>query len=76
VQDDEAIAQLPVVYQRVLRWLDQGWSGEQIAARLGIDPEAVDPLIRLAQAKLARVTDAAADERSPGTTGSAANDGE
>jgi DNA-directed RNA polymerase specialized sigma24 family protein len=69
VQDNEAIAQLPVVYQRVLRWLDQGWSGEQIAARLGIDPQAVDPLIRLAQAKLARVTDATTDKGSPGDPG-------
>ena len=69
MQRNEAIARLPVVYQRVLRWLDQGWSGEQIAARLGIDPLAVDPLIRLAQAKLARLTDAPTDEESPGDPG-------
>ncbi|HEY6696642.1 MAG TPA: sigma-70 region 4 domain-containing protein [Acidimicrobiales bacterium] len=69
MERDEAVAQLPVVYQRVLAWLDQGWSGEQIATRLGIDPRAVDPLIRLAEAKLARLTDATTGNKSPTTDG-------
>lgn len=51
----EAIARLPIAYQRVLVWLDQGWSGDRIAKRLGIDPLAVGPLIALAEAKLARL---------------------
>jgi DNA-directed RNA polymerase specialized sigma24 family protein len=65
VERDEAVAQLPVVYQRVLAWLDEGWSGEQIATRLGIDSQGVDPLIRLAEAKLARLTDATTDNKGP-----------
>ena len=69
MERDEAVARLPVVYQRVLAWLDQGWSGEQIAARLGIDPHAADPLIRLAEAKLARLTDATTKDEGSTTEG-------
>jgi hypothetical protein len=70
VERDEAITRLPVVYQRVLAWLDQGWSGEQIAASLGIEREAVLPLIGLAEAKLARLRDTSTrDEGSGSGTG-------
>jgi hypothetical protein len=61
VERDEAIERLPVVYQKVLAWLDEGWSGDRIAARLGIEREAVLPLIRLAEAKLARLTEEPTD---------------
>ena len=57
MERDEAITRLPLVYQRVLLWLDRGWSDKQIAAALRIDVQAVDPLIRLARSKLARLTD-------------------
>jgi hypothetical protein len=67
VERDEAVSQLPVVYQRVLAWLAEGWSGDQIADGLGIDRQAVDPLIRLSEAKLARLTDDSTDEETTTT---------
>lgn len=56
MERDEALTLLPVTYQRVLASLDEGCSGEEIATRLGIDAHAVQPLIALAEAKLARLT--------------------
>ena len=55
MERDEAVARLPVMYQRVLAWQAQGCSREQIAADLGIDTHAVQPVIALAEAKLARL---------------------
>ncbi len=52
----EAVAELPAVYQRVLTWLDAGRSADDIATSLGLDRCAVEPLIQLAEAKLARLT--------------------
>jgi DNA-directed RNA polymerase specialized sigma24 family protein len=61
VERDEAVARLPVAYQRVLACLDAGWSDEEIAAQLGIEPEAVRPLVELARSKLARQVDASSE---------------
>jgi hypothetical protein len=58
VERDEAVTRLPVMYGRVLAWLDEGRTGDEIAVGLGIERHAVEPLIRLAEAKLARLTDA------------------
>jgi DNA-directed RNA polymerase specialized sigma24 family protein len=45
---------LPEAYATALRLRDAGCSDEMIADRLGIEPEAVAPLLRIALAKLAR----------------------
>jgi uncharacterized protein (DUF433 family) len=55
VEHEAAVAGLPVTYQRILAWLDEGWSEDEIADWLGIDPHAVTPMIRLAEAKLTRL---------------------
>jgi DNA-directed RNA polymerase specialized sigma24 family protein len=44
---------LPDAYATALRLRDAGCSDEMIADRLGIEPEAVAPLLRIAIAKLA-----------------------
>ena len=49
--------ELPRIYQQVLTWLDEGLSPDDIAARLDLDVRATPPLIDLARAKLARLTD-------------------
>jgi DNA-directed RNA polymerase specialized sigma24 family protein len=51
---EDALTGLPPVYQDVLAYLDAGCSHAEIAERVGIDPSAVEPLIRLAKAKLVR----------------------
>lgn len=56
---DEPIFRLPPAYQRVVRWLAEGVAPEEIAARLGIEPQAVPALIELATAKFARAVDEA-----------------
>lgn len=56
MERDDAVEQLPVTYQQVLRWLEEGRSPDEIAARLGVELTSVDPLVRLAEAKLARLT--------------------
>jgi DNA-directed RNA polymerase specialized sigma24 family protein len=50
----EAIARLPEAYQVALRLHAEG-RNDDIADRLGIAPEAVTPLLRLADAKLQRL---------------------
>jgi DNA-directed RNA polymerase specialized sigma24 family protein len=47
---------LPETYRRVLVLLEEGRSDDDIAARLGIEPSAVAPLVLLARAKFARVS--------------------
>ena len=48
MEQDNATAGLPITYQQVLAWVDDGRSADDIAADLGIDVQAVDPLIHLA----------------------------
>lgn len=45
-------ARLPEVYQILLRLKDRGLSEADIARQLQVLPEAVGPLIRVAEAKL------------------------
>ena len=52
---DAAFQELPDLYALGLRLQRSGLGGAEIAGRLGIEPEAVPSLLRLAEAKLARV---------------------
>jgi DNA-directed RNA polymerase specialized sigma24 family protein len=47
-----ALARLPEVYAAALRLRDAGADEVDIARELGIEPEAVEPLVRVADAKL------------------------
>jgi DNA-directed RNA polymerase specialized sigma24 family protein len=51
----QAIEELPEAYARALSLRDKGVGAEVIAAELGIVPEAVSSMLRLADAKLARL---------------------
>jgi DNA-directed RNA polymerase specialized sigma24 family protein len=48
-----AIAELPEAYATAVRLVDDGVNDEAIARQLGIEVEAVGPLLRVANAKLA-----------------------
>ena len=50
-----AIADLPAVHGDVVRLVDAGCDLPTIANRLGLAPEAVAPLLEIAEAKLARL---------------------
>jgi hypothetical protein len=50
-----ALAELPTVHALALRLRDDGEPPERIARLLGVDPEAVGPLLEVADAKLAEV---------------------
>jgi DNA-directed RNA polymerase specialized sigma24 family protein len=46
------------MYAEVLRRREEGEEPEAIAVRLGIEPEAVEPLVQVARAKLAALAEA------------------
>jgi DNA-directed RNA polymerase specialized sigma24 family protein len=48
----EALARLPRPYALALRLREGGAGDSLIATRLGVEREAVDPLLRIARAKL------------------------
>lgn len=48
---------LPDTYRAVVAWLANGWSEDDIAVALDVDIAAVRPLIRIAHAKLARLSE-------------------
>jgi len=50
-----AIAKLPEAHAAALGLRDDGFSNEDIAARLGLELEAVAPLLLVADAKLANI---------------------
>lgn len=52
---DEALAQLPTIYARALQLRDQEWLPAAIAAAVGVEVEAIGPLLDLAEAKLERL---------------------
>ena len=54
----EALAQLPVAYAVALRLSELGVSTDVIAHAVGVEPDAVDPLLRLAHAKLRELLEA------------------
>lgn len=49
----EALRQLPAVYSLALRLRDAGLEPELMAKALAIEPEALGPLLEIAEAKLA-----------------------
>jgi hypothetical protein len=53
----ERLARLPESYARALQLRREGADEAAIAAALSIDPAAVGPLLRIADAKLAALTD-------------------
>ncbi len=50
-----ALAELPAVHALALRLSDEGEPRERIARVLGMEPEAVGPLLEVAAAKLAEI---------------------
>lgn len=58
---DEALAALPEVYADALRLHAQGLTRAEIAARVGVPDSAIDSLLRLGAAKLARLVAEPAD---------------
>jgi hypothetical protein len=56
--DARALERLPATYAEVLRLREHGEADEAIAAQVGIEPEAVEPLVRVAEAKLAALVQA------------------
>ncbi len=48
-----ALDRLPGLYGRALLLWERGGDAEGIAAELGVEPESVGPMLRLATAKLA-----------------------
>jgi DNA-directed RNA polymerase specialized sigma24 family protein len=50
-----ALAELPTVYALALRLRDDGEPPDRIARLLGVEPEAVGPLLEVATAKLAEI---------------------
>jgi hypothetical protein len=69
VADVRALGRLPATYAEVLLLRERGETDEAIAAQLGIEPEAVEPLVLVAEAKLAALVDtdsSAPEHRAPG----------
>jgi DNA-directed RNA polymerase specialized sigma24 family protein len=66
VNENESLARLPEAYRRAVQLRQQGADQLAIAAELGIQPEAVGPLLRIADAKLAALRDAPGAQASPG----------
>lgn len=64
MERERAIATLPEPYAQALRLHDLD-DDEAISAQLGIEPEAVGPLLRLAEAKLTAILQpaSASDDR-------------
>jgi DNA-directed RNA polymerase specialized sigma24 family protein len=58
-----ALERLPATHAEALRLREHGETDEAIAVHLGIEPEAVAPLVRVAEAKLAALADQAARHR-------------
>lgn len=57
MDEDSALDSLPEAYATALRLRRQGLEEGAIAERLGLEPQAVGPLLRLAEAKLAALRD-------------------
>lgn len=53
----EALRRLPVTHSLALRLRDAGLTDDLVAQRLGIETEAIGPLIVIAQAKFAALLD-------------------
>ena len=66
---ERALDELPDVYARALRLRDQGQPPHVIAAALGVPEQAVGPLLRLGEAKLARLLAQSPDSPGGGQPG-------
>ncbi len=55
MEREQALAELPTAYAVALRLSEQGVPTEVIARGVGVEPEALEPLLRLARVKLARL---------------------
>jgi hypothetical protein len=64
-----ALEELPEVHAAAIRLDRAGTDAAGIAADLGIEPEAVAPLLRVAEAKLASLLAAPAPPGEPGESG-------
>ncbi len=53
MDEENSLARLPEAYAAALRLRRRGLDDTAIAAQLGLEPQAVGPLLRLADAKLA-----------------------
>jgi len=53
IDETAAMDQLPSVYAEALRLRAAGLTWHEIGRRVGVEPEAMDILLRLAEAKLA-----------------------
>jgi DNA-directed RNA polymerase specialized sigma24 family protein len=66
VTRDEALRLLPPAYAHALDLNGRGFDEQQIADELAIDLAAVGPLLRLAEAKLARLLEMNTSAAPPG----------
>jgi DNA-directed RNA polymerase specialized sigma24 family protein len=64
---NDAIDQLPMLYANALRLWASGTPHNEIAERIGVHPEAIDTVLRLAEDKLRGLLQAGPASR--GTTG-------
>jgi hypothetical protein len=55
VDRDEALTLLPFAYATALRLADQGVADTVIARAVGVEPEAVRPLLQVAHSKLDQI---------------------
>jgi DNA-directed RNA polymerase specialized sigma24 family protein len=55
VEREQALAELPPVYAIALRLDEEGVARDVIARGVGVEPQAVEPLLVLARAKLAEL---------------------
>ncbi len=62
MNEQDALAKLPEIYASVLRLRGEGLGDDRIAAALDLEPKAVGPLLRLAEAKLAALRESRVDE--------------
>jgi len=53
----QALRRLPLAYATALRLRDAGMANEQIAERVGVDPDALATFMRVAEAKLAAASE-------------------
>ena len=60
---NHAIEQLPETYATAVRLRARGFDDDAIAAALSLAPEAVAPLLKIADAKLAELTARAGEPR-------------
>jgi DNA-directed RNA polymerase specialized sigma24 family protein len=62
VDREQALRRLPEGHVKAIRLRDQGLDDEAIAGRLGIPVEGVEPVLRMAEAKLAALVNRSSRE--------------